>query len=557
MGAEQAVAVTEFSIPLPPRVDGAEPGFIKLKSSAAAVFLGANGAGKTRLAGWLDRQLGNHSTFIHARRSIDMPRQFSIEGEREQLAAIYAGTSNSIWPDLQAMKEYRYSQSRNPYSSNDFANVMNVLGTRDSAESRRFRVSFGANPTNLPKQIRTELDAALEIWANCLPHLSIDASNTPELKVKRLDGLADPYDPSDMSDGERAIFYLVAKCLIAPKNSVIIVDEPEMYVHASIRNQLWDAIEQQRRDCALIYFTHDIDFAANRRFAARHVLTKCNPQKGRNKTENLWEYSSIDHDEDIPESVLLGVLGSRQKVLFVEGDATSLDRKIAASCYPGIQLRFLGGCEDIVRVVRSLRRTSHLHRKQPAGLIDRDFRTAAECEALAKDHVYTHKMREIENILVASKTVEAALANLAKGGEAKQRLTALHEITKKRVEGKIELVAHRMAVRDIRVQAFDSVDRLRREMMPESIDWPDIQAIEKRCLEKARTIWASAEWDEFLSLFSARKDDFRDIAAKQMGFKSWEESEDTLLGWLAEPESENGKRLRAAIAHYLPDVSTA
>ena len=408
----------------------------------------------------------------------------------------------------------------------------------------------------MPKQIRTELDAALEIWASCLPHLSIDACNTPELKVKRLDSLSDPYNPSDMSDGERAIFYLVAKCLIAPKNSVIIVDEPEMYVHASIRNQLWDAIEQERRDCAVVYSTHDIDFAANRRFTARYVLTKCNPQKGNDRTMNLWEYSSIAHDEDIPENVVLNVLGSRQKVLFVEGDATSLDRKIAAARYPGLQLRFLGSCEEVIRVVKALRRAPQVHRKLSVGLIDSDFRGSSECETLAHDHIFAHRMREIENVLVASKVVEAALKNLAKGGEVKERLAVMHETTKKRVEGKIVLVARKMAIREVRLQAFDAVDKLQRSIQkPEVVTWPDVQAIENTCLEKTRAIWANTEWDVFLSLFSAKKDDFRDIAAKQMGFKSWEETEETLLGWNAEPKSENGKRLRIAISQYLPEIS--
>ena len=146
MGAEQIVPLTEFIITLPPRIDGVAVESLKLKTGSSAVFLGANGAGKTRLAGWLDKQLGNDSTFIHARRNIEMPQRFSIEGEKEQLAGIYAGIAGSQWADIKAMKNWRYSNNTNPYSSNDFASVLNVLGTRDSAASRRFRV-----PSMLPR----------------------------------------------------------------------------------------------------------------------------------------------------------------------------------------------------------------------------------------------------------------------------------------------------------------------------------------------------------------------------------------------------------------------
>ena len=543
---------TIFTIALPPRIDGDEPGAVELKAGSSAVFLGSNGAGKTRLAGWFDKQLGNKATFIHALRSIDMPSTYNITKENEELAVIYAGTSGG-WQRIEEMKRWRYQSNHNPYASNDFINVLNILGTRDFSASRKFRLEFSQSTSQ--ERIRTDLDAALGIWSQCLPHLMIDASKTPELSVKRLDHPGEPYGPRDMSDGERAIFYLVAKCLIAPSQSTIIVDEPEMYVHASIRNQLWDAIEQERRDCALLYFTHDIDFAANRRFAHRYIISKCIPKGGNDRTENAWEYNAIAQEDDIPEPVLLNVLGSRQKVLFLEGDASSLDRKIASARYPGMQLRFSGACDDVIRLVKALRKAPQVHRKLPAGLIDVDFRMPAECEALEKAFIYTHKMREVENILVSEKVVEAVLVNLAKAHEAKERISHLLESAKRRVEKKLDIVARKLTVREVRLQTFERLEQLQcGQVEPALVSWPDAKAIEQECISRVRSIWGATSWDAFLSLFSARKEDFRDIAGRQMGFKNWEEAEDTLLGWLSEPETENSKRLRTAIAHYLPEM---
>ena len=206
MPANSAPEPPVFTLRLPPRIDGREPGTQQLKAGASAVFLGANGAGKTRLAGWFDKALGNIGTFIHARRSIEMPRTYSIAGENEQLAAIYAGTLAPHWGDIAAMKNWRYLNNQNPYSSSDFANVLNIIGAKDAAASRKFRVD--SRSSSAPVQtVRTELDAALEIWSNCLPHLVIDADKTPELFVKRIDDPSHPYEPGNMSDGERAIFY--------------------------------------------------------------------------------------------------------------------------------------------------------------------------------------------------------------------------------------------------------------------------------------------------------------------------------------------------------------
>ena len=67
-----------------------------------------------------------------------------------------------------------------------------------------------------------------------------------------------------MSDGERAIFYLIGQTLLADENILLIIDEPELHVHRSIMSKLWDELEAIRADCALVFITHDLEFAASR-----------------------------------------------------------------------------------------------------------------------------------------------------------------------------------------------------------------------------------------------------------------------------------------------------
>jgi predicted ATP-dependent endonuclease of OLD family len=55
------------------------------------------------------------------------------------------------------------------------------------------------------------------------------------------------YAGGEMSDGERAIFYFLGQCLVAPENAAIIIDEPEAHVHKSILQQLWNSIELPQR----------------------------------------------------------------------------------------------------------------------------------------------------------------------------------------------------------------------------------------------------------------------------------------------------------------------
>lgn len=71
----------------------------------------------------------------------------------------------------------------------------------------------------------TNFERLSAIWNRLLPHSKLHVSgdniqvSAPNTDLR--------YSASDMSDGERAIFYMVAQALTAEKDSLIIVDEPE------------------------------------------------------------------------------------------------------------------------------------------------------------------------------------------------------------------------------------------------------------------------------------------------------------------------------------------
>lgn len=108
----------------------------------------------------------------------------------------------------------------------------------------------------------TKFEILEDIWDQLLPHRKLMISGD-DIKVKHpsSDVL---YSASDMSDGERAIFYLIGQVLLAKDDSLLIVDEPELHVHRSIMNSLWDLLESARPNCAFIFITHDLEFAAGR-----------------------------------------------------------------------------------------------------------------------------------------------------------------------------------------------------------------------------------------------------------------------------------------------------
>ena len=103
------------------------------------------------------------------------------------------------------------------------------------------------------------------------------------------------YPGSEMSDGERSIFYFLGQCLLAPSSAAIIIDEPEGHIHKAILGPLWDAIEKARPDCSFVYITHDLDFAVSRT-TATHYFTHAY-----NHEPIQWDIDILPQDTGLPE----------------------------------------------------------------------------------------------------------------------------------------------------------------------------------------------------------------------------------------------------------------
>ena len=155
----------------------------------------------------------------------------------------------------------RWGNNINTFLLDDYEKLMILLHTEEYEESLNFKEIGGQKPN-------TKLDRIQKIWETVLPHR----------KLKKKAGVIETYpsgeessvyNASQMSDGERVIFYLVGEVVCSPPNSIIIIDEPEMHIHKSLVKNLFDLIENERLDCAFIYLTHDMDFAFTRQNALK------------------------------------------------------------------------------------------------------------------------------------------------------------------------------------------------------------------------------------------------------------------------------------------------
>jgi hypothetical protein len=244
----------------------------------------------------------------------------------------------------------------------------------------------------------TKLDALTRVWNSVLPHRTFDITDASIRVVPPPNppgtGGDDPYSPRALSDGERVIFYLIGQCLLAPENGFIIVDEPELHIHPSITSALWDALERERTDCAFIYLTHDLEFATNRVTAKKYFLRAIH-------YNSFYDIEEIPENTGLSEQVVLELAGNRKPVLFVEGDAGSLDMLLYRSVYSDTKIEAVGSCDNVIHSVSSFRKNPTMHRW---GLvfecIDADQRSADQISSLVTAKIFLLPVAEIENLFL-------------------------------------------------------------------------------------------------------------------------------------------------------------
>src|SRR5258708_26384947 len=183
---------------------------------------------------------------------------------------------------------------------NDFDFLIQALFAEQSNKALKTHQRARAGDHTPPEP--TKFERLVGIWDRLLPHrqLEISGDNIHVLVA----GSDARYSASDMSDGERAIFYMIGQTLGAEAESVLIFDEPELHVHRSIMSKLWDELEAARQDCAFVFITHDLEFAASR-VGQKFIIRDYDPKP-------TWTIETVPDQPGFSEEVTTLILGSRR-----------------------------------------------------------------------------------------------------------------------------------------------------------------------------------------------------------------------------------------------------
>ena len=368
----------QFLIPTPNKLEKFE-----LKNSETIVFVGANGSGKSRLGDAIGLQQPIPPCRLSPNRSI------------------------SIDPYIQADKLYETALKFDKNSDTNMLESFNinrnnqVKGRKTQQienfnEKNKYSSDFEMLTWEVFSNNSVDTDKMCEVWNKILPDCQLILDKL-QIGTKIINVRQNKYrtifSNDHLSDGERGIFFIIGIVLMAKKNSLIIVDEPELHLHRSISKKLWGVLKKERADCAFIFMTHDIDFAMYQGDQKVILYRGIDLYK--------WELERISSEDfEFDDDLISLILGARESILFVEGknSSKSMDPIIFRALYPNWRIVPCEGCANVISSVKVMNNRKNLHLVKCAGIIDKDERSTQSINSLKEKGIYALPVPEIENL---------------------------------------------------------------------------------------------------------------------------------------------------------------
>lgn len=232
--------------------------------------------------------------------------------------------------------------------------------------------------------------------------VTIENSNDRNLLARHPNG--QPFSIAEMSDGERNAMIIAAHVITADPETVLLIDEPERHLHRSIIQPFLSALFERRKDCTFIVSTHEIALPVANPNARVLLLRSC--QWSGNQC-TAWDAEVLELNSQLPEGLKRSILGSRKRILFVEGRSDSLDFSLYKALFPNLSVELMGGCEEVRKAILGLRESRGHHDVEAFGLIDRDNRLPEDVMELAEKGIFALKACSVEALYYYSDAIAA------------------------------------------------------------------------------------------------------------------------------------------------------
>ena len=336
---------------------------------------------------------------ISAQRALNTPEFAAVKNLEQAEKLLFYGIEGE---DAQVAHKHGQRWGSNPETHllNDFDKLLSTLFARTSKRDREHSKATMESQAYVAVD-DAPIDVIIRLWQDIMPQREISFEDGKVMAAKA--GQAE-YHCKGMSDGERVTLYLIGQCLCAPDNSIIIIDEPEIHLHKSLMARLWNKVEEVCPNKLLVFITHDLDFAASRKEAKKLWI------KNSDGAAN-WIWEEVPEIETIPENLVIEIIGNRKNIIFCEGEKASYDTILYQAAFPDYHIVPRGGCEKVIESTKAVRGNPSLHHLQAFGIIDSDYRTTDEINALRDACIYTINVAEIENLFCIEPILRIVAAN--------------------------------------------------------------------------------------------------------------------------------------------------
>lgn len=360
---------------------------IVVKNGEILYVLGANGTGKSSLItrffgqhiGSVKRIAAHRQTWFDSNTLDLTPRhrqdlENNVRDQDRQLHARYrewnpAGRANMAIFDLidaDTMQERKIAS---------FVRSGNLEGAAEEAET--------PSPIEVINELMKLSNIPIRIQVEEGQKITASKNNGPSFSV------------AELSDGERNAFLIAADVLTAKSNTLILIDEPERHLHRSIVAPLLRLLLEKRGDCGFIISTHEIMLPMDTPGSSTLLVRKCE-YEGQNVKS--WDVDTIEGGFAIDEDLKKDILGSRRKIIYVEGATQSLDMPLYSLLFPMVSIVPKDGCKDVENAVRGLRSATDMHWVSAWGIIDRDQRTEDEARRLREAGIWCLSHYSVESL---------------------------------------------------------------------------------------------------------------------------------------------------------------
>lgn len=358
------------------------------------LMIGSNGSGKSSFISFLKSIYDAEMILIPAQKILiyDETIQGLLTKNKEDIKQIQH-------ENLVEMLRSPYMNINLGYIASSFSTLLTVIANEtikeqnDYIEKRRKLKQEGkiTELQNLDEPV-TILDKINIIWSMIIKDKRFYI-NTEKHCIEPGDMYDNRYGINSLSDGKKIILYYIGNVLLSVENSYIVVDEPETYLNPSVYKQLWDVLEDERKDCQFIYISHDIDFIRSRRNMKIVWMKEYNHP-------NNWNMKLIEDNDLLPNELLIQIYGSKNKIIFCEGTKDSLDYDVYSAIFGNdYSVIPVGSCIQVCQYTRAFNASTLFHNSEAIGIIDFDNRTSVEIEKLKAEKIYVTDYNEIEMLL--------------------------------------------------------------------------------------------------------------------------------------------------------------